>query len=102
VKFHYQWNLREITNVSQGLCRMIKENYQEPLKVVRLWVHECERVFLDRLINETDIARYGEFKEQITKKYVDEVPLAEIQERPILYTGAHTPPPLPPNLNPQP
>jgi dynein heavy chain len=45
VKFHYQFNLREMTNMTQGICRMIKEYYREPLKVARLWVHEAERVF---------------------------------------------------------
>ena len=36
VKFHYQFNLREMTNMTQGLCRMMKEYYREPIKVSRL------------------------------------------------------------------
>ena len=39
VKFHYQFNLREMTNMTQGLCRMMKEYYREPLKV-RLCPHQ--------------------------------------------------------------
>ena len=39
VKFHYQFNLREMSNIAQGMCRMIKEYYREPVKV-RL--HECK------------------------------------------------------------
>ena len=45
VKFHYQFNLRDMSNISQGLCRMLKEYYKEPIRVARLWVHEVERVF---------------------------------------------------------
>ena len=54
VKFHYQFNLRELSNVMQGMCRMVKEYYSNPVTVARLWIHECERVFLDRMISEKD------------------------------------------------
>jgi hypothetical protein len=33
VKFHYQFNLREMSNVVGGLCRMTKEEFRDPLKV---------------------------------------------------------------------
>ena len=33
VKFHYQFNLREMTNMTQGICRMMKEYFREPVKV---------------------------------------------------------------------
>jgi dynein heavy chain len=33
VKFFYQFNLRDMSSITQGLCRMIKEYYGEPLEV---------------------------------------------------------------------
>jgi hypothetical protein len=33
VKFHYQFNLRELAAITQGLCRMTKEAVREPLQV---------------------------------------------------------------------
>ena len=54
VKFHYQFNLRELSSVIQGMCRMTPEYFSSTSKVVRLWVHECDRVFLDRLVTESD------------------------------------------------
>ncbi len=33
VKFHYQFNLREMSNIAQGLCRTFKEYYKQPLQV---------------------------------------------------------------------
>ena len=41
VKFHYQFNLREMTNMTQGLCRMMKEYYREPIKVRRHLKYQC-------------------------------------------------------------
>lgn len=52
----------------QGLCRMIKEYYREPIKAARLWVHECERVFRDRMINDADMVKFDEFRVACTKK----------------------------------
>ena len=33
VKFFYQFNLRDMSSITQGLCRMIKEYYKEPIDV---------------------------------------------------------------------
>jgi dynein heavy chain len=33
VKFHYQFNLREMSNIIGGLCRMTKDEFRDPLKV---------------------------------------------------------------------
>ena len=57
----------------QGLLRMTKDYYKEPVKVVRLWVHECERVLADRMINDTDMTKFNEFRVTVTKKYFDDV-----------------------------
>ena len=57
----------------QGLLRMSKDYFKEPVKVVRLWVHECERVLADRMINDTDMTKFNEFRVTVTKKYFDDV-----------------------------
>ena len=43
--------------------------------MVRLWVHECERVLGDRLVSEADGARFAEFRSQITRKHFEDLPL---------------------------
>ena len=35
VKFHYQFNLREMSNMTQGLCRMLRDYHRTPLVVSR-------------------------------------------------------------------
>lgn len=52
---------------------MSKDYYKEPVKVVRLWVHECERVLADRMINDTDMTKFNEFRVNVTKKHFDDV-----------------------------
>jgi len=90
VKFHYQFNLRELSNVMQGMCRMVKEFYADPIKVVRLWVHECERVFLDRMVSEQDMTKFGEMRSTVTKKYFQDLDMAAVEERPLIYTNFMT------------
>lgn len=62
-----------VVSVVQGLLRMSKDYFKEPVKVVRLWVHECERVLADRMINDTDMTKFQDFRVTVTKKYFDEV-----------------------------
>jgi len=35
---------------SQGICRTLAEFYTNPTTLCRLWVHEVERVFSDRMV----------------------------------------------------
>jgi len=61
-KFHYLFNLRDVSRVFKGICQInidtIKksgdigvEKIKPELFLISLWKHECERVFLDKLIN---------------------------------------------------
>lgn len=92
VKFHYQFNLREMANIVQGICRMRKEIFRDGPKTVRLWVHECDRVFRDRMVNDSDIARYDDFRTGIAKKYFegDGGGMNAIMAQPNIYTSFMT------------
>ena len=48
--FHYQFNCRHLTNVFQGILSAKPESIKEPDNLVRLWVHEAERIYGDRLV----------------------------------------------------
>ncbi len=58
----------------QGLCQMASEVYQEPAQVIRLWVHECERVLADRMISQADLNKFMDMRLKATRKYFPEVP----------------------------
>lgn len=51
-KMHYLFNLRDISKVFQGLLRCHKDYHVTKPLQLRLWIHECFRVFSDRLTDE--------------------------------------------------
>ena len=75
-KFHYQFNLRDLSRVTEGIMLAPKMNYNEkPFDVFKLWVHECRRVFEDRLISENDIAAFRQLLEKsFDEQLVSETP----------------------------
>lgn len=53
-KFHYIFNLRDLSRVYQGLCLTVPDRFENANQFVRVWRNECLRVFHDRLINAAD------------------------------------------------
>ncbi|VDN14492.1 unnamed protein product [Dibothriocephalus latus] len=53
-KFHYTFNLRDISRLFQGMCQASPDRFKGPKKILRLWRHEALRSYYDRLINDTD------------------------------------------------
>lgn len=68
-KFHYQFNLRDFSRIVQNMMQTQPQKYNgNPTDMVRLWVHECDRVYQDRLLVE-DIPKYKEFMEKGLKQF---------------------------------
>jgi dynein heavy chain len=62
-KFHYVFNMRELSRVFKGILNVKKEvakgsmqldKMKSHIFLIALWKHECERVFVDKLINNKD------------------------------------------------
>ena len=53
-KFHYMFNLRDVSKVIQGILMSHTKSVQNPDSIQRLWANEVSRVFGDRLINLDD------------------------------------------------
>jgi len=54
VKFHYIFNLRDLSRIYEGLLQSTVDKFDTKEKFIRLWRNESARVFSDRLINSTD------------------------------------------------
>eukprot|EP00929_Paragymnodinium_shiwhaense_P077086 TRINITY_DN3967_c0_g4_i1.p1 TRINITY_DN3967_c0_g4~~TRINITY_DN3967_c0_g4_i1.p1 ORF type:complete len:2593 (+),score=910.05 TRINITY_DN3967_c0_g4_i1:931-7779(+) len=57
-KCHYLFNLRDISKVFQGIYLAVPRLYEEKEAMQKLWVHECQRVFSDRLIHLEDREKF--------------------------------------------
>ncbi|XP_051578639.1 dynein axonemal heavy chain 2 [Myxocyprinus asiaticus] len=57
-KIHYLFNLRDISKVFQGLLRAHRDFHDTKQSITRLWIHECFRVFSDRLVDHTDMETF--------------------------------------------
>ena len=53
-KSHYTFNLRDLSKVFQGMLMVDQEHLSDADALYRLWVHEEQRVFRDRLVNDED------------------------------------------------
>ena len=53
-KMHYIYNLRDVSKVFQGVTRAVPLGIKDDVSMIKLWGHECQRVFQDRLINVND------------------------------------------------
>ena len=53
-KSHYQFNLRDLSKIFQGLLMIDPKKVLTKAQLARSWVHECRRIFCDRLINTDD------------------------------------------------
>jgi dynein heavy chain len=49
--FHYEFNIRHIAMVFQGLLSSQPEQFMVSEKFIVLWLHESERVYCDRLVS---------------------------------------------------
>ncbi|XP_004691642.1 PREDICTED: dynein heavy chain 6, axonemal [Condylura cristata] len=53
-KSHYVFNLRDLSKCVQGILQCNPGTIREEMQMFRLFCHECQRVFHDRLINNED------------------------------------------------
>ncbi|ETO26653.1 hypothetical protein RFI_10483 [Reticulomyxa filosa] len=84
-KFHYQFNLRDISNVFQGLVTS-KPDTLTGIDFVRLWYHECTRVFADRLIDQADVESFESTISELSKKHFSDMDQAKVQMQPLIFT----------------
>lgn len=81
-KFHYTFTIRELANVFGGICVVagkpehkviaeclnVKEKILPQLFMIALWRHECDRTFVDKLINNNDKKIFSDMLDRVTKE----------------------------------
>ena len=78
VRFMYNWNMRELTNIFQGCCLSKGDYYIKPVMLARLFTHESHRVYADRLVTEDEVETFtGVFNEIVKSGLVGPLISAE-------------------------
>uniref|UniRef100_A0A8C4H1B1 Dynein heavy chain 9, axonemal n=1 Tax=Dicentrarchus labrax TaxID=13489 RepID=A0A8C4H1B1_DICLA len=54
VKFHYIFNLRDLSNIFQGILFCTGECLKAPPDLLKIYLHESNRVYRDKLVEEQD------------------------------------------------
>ena len=85
VKFTYNWNLRELTNIFQGLCMSKNADYETPEALYRLWIHEFSRVISDRFFTIDEYEIYDNLVKENMKKHLGQQ-YDEYMKDTIIYT----------------
>ena len=66
-KFHYIFNLRDLSRVTEGLCNAVPDVIENSGHLLRLFRHECDRIFCDRLTTVEDQTIYKKEFEAVMK-----------------------------------
>ena len=88
MKFHYQFNMRDFANIIENLLLTQPQTYKgNVLAMVRMWAHECHRVWRDRLLFQEDMDAYMNFMRAGMKEFPTDYKEEQIFEEPLIYTS---------------
>ncbi|XP_023277881.1 dynein heavy chain 6, axonemal [Seriola lalandi dorsalis] len=68
-KSHYVFNLRDLSKCVQGILQCEPSQVRDKNQIFRLFCHECQRVFHDRLINNQDKKYFNTIVCEMASKY---------------------------------
>lgn len=79
-KFHYIFNMRDLSRVTAGLCNMDPKFYSEKHQILRVWRNEFMRVICDRLISvEDQQLMHAHILNEVTKNFPPEPELPALE-----------------------
>ncbi|KAA8595375.1 hypothetical protein FQN60_012510 [Etheostoma spectabile] len=67
-KSHYVFNLRDLSKCFQGMLQCEPSQVRDRNQIFRLFCHECQRVFHDRLINSQDKTYFNTIVSEMASK----------------------------------
>eukprot|EP00762_Andalucia_godoyi_P004467 ANDGO_08124.mRNA.1 Dynein gamma chain len=84
-KFHYIFNLRDLSRTFQGILKSEHDVIKTKTDLFRLWRHECERVLPDRFNDPADLEWFGAATKQLIVKELGEEAAPAIMDTPIYF-----------------
>lgn len=86
IKFHYIFNLRDLSNIFQGILFSYKETLKDPIDLIRIFLHESSRTYADKMVDATDRAQFTKLQEEFIKKVFDDFDQTALKAEPNLFT----------------
>ncbi|XP_041519985.1 dynein heavy chain 9, axonemal [Microtus oregoni] len=72
MKFHYIFNLRDFANIFQGILFSSVECVKSTQDLVKLYLHESNRVYRDKMVEEKDFELFDKIQTDFLKKNFDD------------------------------
>nr|XP_003818154.3 dynein axonemal heavy chain 9 isoform X2 [Pan paniscus] len=73
IKFHYIFNLRDFANIFQGILFSSVECVKSTWDLIRLYLHESNRVYRDKMVEEKDFDLFDKIQTEVLKKTFDDI-----------------------------
>eukprot|EP00066_Takifugu_rubripes_P027828 XP_011617094.1 PREDICTED: dynein heavy chain 9, axonemal [Takifugu rubripes] len=73
IKFHYIFNLRDLSNIFQGILFCTSECLKAPADLLKIYLHESNRVYRDKLVEEKDFQLFDKLQRDTVKKLYEDV-----------------------------
>jgi dynein heavy chain len=84
IKFHYLFNLRDLSNVFQGLAFAKPDAFKTAIQMIRLLKHEAYRVYADKMVEQSDVAQFQLYVDTVTTEVFPDFEPETINEEPNL------------------
>ncbi|KAI3360460.1 hypothetical protein L3Q82_002355 [Scortum barcoo] len=85
IKFHYTFNLRDLSNVFQGILFAGPESVKESTDLALLWLHESCRVYSDRLVDVNDLQLFRKLQMETVHECFEGLEDKKVTKQPLLY-----------------
>uniref|UniRef100_A0A3Q1K2D2 Dynein axonemal heavy chain 11 n=1 Tax=Anabas testudineus TaxID=64144 RepID=A0A3Q1K2D2_ANATE len=85
IRFHYIFNLRDLSNIFQGILFALPECIRYPMELVHLWLHESSRVYSDKLMEEKDVELFNKILLDTGKRYFEGIDESIFIHQPLVY-----------------
>ena len=81
-KFHYVFNLRDLSRIWEGMLHVSSETVTDKKVLLGLWKHECTRVIADRFVNANDKEWFDRCLLRVVEEDFDDATKTIVPEEP--------------------
>ncbi|XP_049439851.1 dynein axonemal heavy chain 11 [Epinephelus fuscoguttatus] len=85
IKFHYTFNLRDLSNIFQGILFARPDCVVESTDLALLWLHESCRVYSDRLVDVKDLQLFRKLQMETVHECFEGLEDKKVTKQPLLY-----------------